>query len=115
MIDKSNLPQVFLSYAKEDIGIVRRLYDDLILRKVNVWWDKENLNPGGWKLQISRAITRSRYFVICLSSNAISKLNNQLGFQDKELQEAWEIAKIQDENNFTIIPVRIDDCDRGDN
>jgi hypothetical protein len=39
-------PQVFLSYASENLDMVRKVYDGLVKRGLNVWFDKENLGPG---------------------------------------------------------------------
>jgi tetratricopeptide (TPR) repeat protein len=113
--DTINSPQVFLSYASEDLIVIEKLYFELLKRKVNVWWDKKNIEPGAWKLQITRAITRSQYFLICISQAALKKTGNEPGFQDDELNYAWEIAIKQDEKHFTIVPIRLEVCDRGDN
>ena len=74
--------RVFLSYASEDLDVVREVYDGLVKRGLDVWFDKEHLGPGKWKAQIERAIRRSRYFVICLSNAAIRKTGDEPGFQD---------------------------------
>jgi len=94
--------------------MVRKVYDGLVKRGLNVWFDKEHSGPGKWKPQIERAIRRSRYFIICLSNAAIKKTGDIPGFQDHELNEAYNIAKDQPEQEFTIIPVRLEDCHRGD-
>lgn len=107
-------PQVFLSYASENLDIVRKVYAGLVKRNLNVWFGKEHLGPGKWKPQIERAIRRSRYFIICLSNAAIRKTGDEPGFQDHELNEAYNIARDQPEQEFTIIPVRLEDCHRGD-
>jgi tetratricopeptide (TPR) repeat protein len=105
----------FLSYAHENLKQVLKVYEDLKKRKVNVWIDKKNLGIGRWKPQILKAISRSKYFVICLSNAAIKKTSSEKpGFQDEELQIAWEFAREQDERGFTIIPIRLEDCGRGD-
>jgi tetratricopeptide (TPR) repeat protein len=105
---------VFLSYAHEDLDKVRKVYEGLKERNVNVWFDKENLGPGRWKPQILKAISRSKYFAICLSNSAVKKTSGEKpGFQDKELQTAWQFAEEQDEKVFSIVPVRLEDCGRG--
>jgi Flp pilus assembly protein TadD len=106
-------PQVFLGYAGEDLKIVRKVYKGLVKRGLNVWFDKENLGPGKWKLQIEKAIRRSRYFIICLSHAAIGKTGDPPGFQDQKLRESYEIASRQPEQKLTIVPVRLEDCSRG--
>jgi tetratricopeptide (TPR) repeat protein len=106
---------VFISYAHENLAQVLKVYEGLKKRKVNVWIDKKNMGPGKWKPEILKAISRSKYFVICLSNAAIKKTSGEKpGFQDEELQTAWEFAREQDERGFTIIPVRLEDCGRGD-
>lgn len=107
--------QVFLSYASEDLEKIQNLYRALEARNVSVWFDKIDLGPGRWKPQIRRAIARSSYFVICLSLAALRKTGDEPGFQDEELNTAFEIALAQDEHLFTIIPVRLENVERGDN
>jgi HEAT repeat protein len=108
-------PRTFLSYARPDLQRVQKVYDDLKRRGVDVWFDRIDLLPGKWKPQILRAIRRSRYFLICLSKAALSKTGDDPGFQDTELNEAYNIAIDQDEKSFVIIPLRLEECDRGDN
>ena len=52
---KPTRDRVFLSYANEDLDTVRRIYSGLKQRKLNVWFDKENLGPGRWKPAITKA------------------------------------------------------------
>jgi tetratricopeptide (TPR) repeat protein len=106
--------QVFLSYAHEDLERVQDLYRGLKDRGLNVWFDKQNLNVGRWKTQIERAIAQSRYFIICLSEAAIRKTGSDPGFQDEELNRAYNIALEQAGGDFAIIPVRLEECGRGD-
>ncbi len=108
--------RIFLSYAKEDTAKVREVYEGLKKRKLDVWFDEEDLKSGLWKPNILKVIPKSRYFFICLSKSALKKVGDDSpGFQDEELNRAWEIAQAQADENFTIVPVRLEDCDRGDN
>lgn len=109
-----NKPQVFLSYSHDDLETVRQLYEDLIKRSVNVWFDKESIAPGRWKTQIRKAIPKSRYFLFCISGSALRKTNDGSGFIDDELQDAYEIAMAQGERQFTMVPVRLEECGQGD-
>ena len=107
--------QVFISYAHEDLETVKKIIHGLKERQINVWFDRQNLGPGRWKDQIIKAITRSRYFVICVSHSALRKTGDERpGFQDKELQSAYSIAESQSDHSFTIIPIRLENCRRGD-
>jgi tetratricopeptide (TPR) repeat protein len=105
---------VFLSYASEDLKMIWQVYEGLLKRKLRVWFDKKDLKPGEWKPQIIKAIARSRFFVICISEAALRKTGDKPGFQDKELNTAYQIAQAQPEQEFTIVPTRLEDCDRGD-
>jgi len=110
-----NNDRVFLSYAHENIDMVRRIYSGLKKRKLDVWFDKEDLGPGLWKRKIEKAIPKSRYFIICISDAALKKTGDDSpGFQDEELQQAYEIARVLPEDSFNIVPVRLEDCGRGD-
>ena len=105
---------VFLSYAHEDVDHVREIYEGLKKRNVNTFFDKADLRPGKWHPQIMRAISRSRFFIICLSNSSIKKTGDAPSFTDTELQRAYEIAMSQPSEVFTIVPVRLEDCGRGD-
>ena len=107
-------PQVFLSYAYEDIETATRLYHDLKSRGVNVWFDKEHLSPGKWKPQVKKEIAKSQFFLICLSQAALKKSDEAPGFVDDEIQFAYEVAASQENDRFSIIPVRLDNFGRGD-
>ncbi len=110
-----NTNRVFLSYAKEYIDKVKDVYEGLIKRGLNVWFDEEDLQAGRWKPQIKKAISRSRYFIICISEAALRKTGEEMrGFQDEELNRAYDIAEEQSDKDFTIVPVRLEECGRGD-
>ncbi len=107
--------QIFLSYNNENIEIAYKIYDGLKKRGLIVWFDKVDLRPGSWKQQVKTAIYRSRYFVICLSNQALRRINDpEEGFQSEELDLALEITQQQPESEFTIVPLRLEDCERGD-
>ena len=48
---------IFLSYARPDLEVVRKVYESLKQRDIKVWFDQVDLGPGKWKPQILRAIT----------------------------------------------------------
>jgi tetratricopeptide (TPR) repeat protein len=106
---------IFISYASEDTDEVYKIYEGLKKRGLAVWFDKRDLRPGKWKEQIEKTIPKCRYFIFCLSNSALEKISmDNPGFIEDELQIAWNIARDQDEKKFTIIPVRLEDCYRGD-
>ena len=56
--------RIFLSYAREDRGMVKQLYHDLKRYGLDVWLDTESLLPGDrWKDSIQDAIENSNYFI----------------------------------------------------
>lgn len=58
-------PKVFLSYAREDMGMAKRLYNDLKRYGLDVWLDTESLLPGDrWKDKIQDAIENNNYYII---------------------------------------------------
>lgn len=100
--------QIFLSYAREDRVKVEVLYQQLSEAGFRPWMDKKDLLPGErWKSSIGRAIRRSDFFVICLSTNSVHKR----GFFQKEIRSALEIWREKLESDIYLIPVRLDDCE----
>ncbi|WDP91089.1 MAG: TIR domain-containing protein [Desulfobacter sp.] len=107
-------PKVFLSYASEDYERMLNLYADLMAVGVKTWIDRCQLGPGRWEESIKKAISQSRYFVVCFSNVSLTKLARKEGFQHRELMLALELEKSKDGNEFSIIPVRIEDCELKD-
>jgi len=78
-------PKIFLSYAREDMGMAKKLYHDLKRYGLDVWLDMKSLLPGDkWKDKIQNAIENSNYFIALLSRRSI----NKRGFVQKELKTA---------------------------
>ncbi|HSG39903.1 MAG TPA: TIR domain-containing protein, partial [Thermoanaerobaculia bacterium] len=108
------MKKIFLSYATEDLLDARRVYLGLRARDLEVWFDKEGLEPGRWKDQIEDAIATSRYMVLCLSRVALRKLADSQGFQKNELRLAYDFASTQSGRGFSIIPLRLEECGRAE-
>jgi len=99
--------KVFISYAREDIEIARKLYHDLKQAGISPWMDKEDLLPGqNWRVMISKAIQESKYFLAVLSSHSLTKK----GFVQKELKMALDILDEFPAEDIFVIPIRIEDC-----
>ncbi len=96
-------PKIFLSYAREDMGMAKKLYNDLKRYGLDVWLDTESLLPGDkWE-----AIKNCNYFIALLSS----KLMNKWGFVQKELKTTLEMLDLFPNSKRFILPVRLDDCE----
>lgn len=99
--------QIFLSYAREDFEIAKKLYSDFSESGLRVWWDYESLLPGeNWKEVISREIKQPKYFLALLSNNSL----NKQGYVQKELRIAYEILQESPINRVFVIPIRLEEC-----
>jgi hypothetical protein len=103
-----NKPKIFISYAHEDIGMAKQIYNDLKRFGLDVWIDYENLLPGQqWKVAIEKEIKRSTYYIVLLSSHSVTKR----GFIPKEMKIAYEVLKQCPKDDIDMIPVRLDNCE----
>jgi len=103
-----SLPQVFLSYAREDAAIVDRLYEALNRARFASWMDSRKLLPGqNWPRAIESAIESSDFFVACFSRRSVRKKG---GFQ-AEIRYALDCARQLPLDEIYIVPVRLDDCE----
>jgi parallel beta-helix repeat protein len=70
-VEKESADQVFISYSRKDLGFVEHLAADLQSAGLKVWYDLSGLEVGArWGQEISRAIRKSRYFLVLLSPNS---------------------------------------------
>lgn len=96
---------VFISYAREDQSWAERLYMDLRKQEINAWLDVRCLAAGAnWKLEITKAIRSSRYFLLLLSRHSV----NKRGFVQKEMKEAVNVLQEFPKGEIFLIPVRLD-------
>jgi len=102
-----SLPQVFLSYAKEDAEPANRLYADLNRARFSAWLDRKKLLAGqNWPRAIEAAIESSDFFLACFSSRSVRKRG---GFQS-EIRYALDCARQLPLDEIYIVPVRLDEC-----
>lgn len=100
--------QVFISYAKDDAEIARKLYVGLKSHGITPWMESEDLLAGQNKKQtIRQAIKSSQYFLALLSHNSLT----QRGFVQKELKIALDLLDEFPENETFVIPVRLEKCE----
>jgi len=104
--------QIFISYAREDEKVAKKLYDDLKCYGIKPWMDIEDLLAGqNWKIAIDNAIKESKYFIAIISSNSVSKI----GYVQKELKKALEILELYPNSEIFLLPVRIEDVKPDEN
>lgn len=105
--DPETQPTVFVAYAVEDLGLVRRLCDSLLAAGCSPWLDRDRLMPGqNWTQSIERAIAGSDAFVACFSLQSVSKR----GMFQSELRHALECAERRPLDDVYLLPVRLERC-----
>src|SRR3990172_9762711 len=103
--------KVFISYAREDAEMARRLYEDLKNVGLECWFDEEDLLPGqNWRLAIPNAIKSCERVCILLSSRCVGKT----GFVQKEIKLALDTLDNFPSGHIYIIPIRLDECKTND-
>lgn len=101
------MAKVFISYAKEDFKVARKLFSSLKAAGVKPWLDEECLLPGQkWESEIEKAIKEADYFIALLSSNSL----NKKGYVQKELKKGLSIVEEFPDSKIFLIPARVDDC-----
>lgn len=98
---------VFLSYAREDGALARRLYEDLRYNGVDVWFDQETILPGQrWKDAIADGIRSARYVIPLLSTRSV----NKVGVVQAEVRRALDELTNYPPNQIFVVPARLDEC-----
>lgn len=96
------LANVFLSYATDDSAFAKRLGKALIDEGIDVWLDKDSLQPGDdWINVISTAIQKAEIFIPIISKSYVKS-----NYIDSEIAAA--IAAKSSDPTRKIIPVLID-------
>ena len=89
---------VFLCHASQDKAFVRSFYKKLLEEGIKPWLDEEDLLPGqNWQIEIKRAVKQSDAVIVCLSRHSL----NKVGFVQKEIKYALDIADEQPEGTNT--------------
>jgi hypothetical protein len=101
------MPQIFLSYAREDKEKVEDLYQKLSDAGLKPWMDVKDILPGEiWESAIENAVRDSDFFLACISTHSVSKR----GFLRKETRDALDIWQKKLASDIYLIPVRLEHC-----
>ncbi|NET47634.1 MAG: toll/interleukin-1 receptor domain-containing protein, partial [Merismopedia sp. SIO2A8] len=104
------MPDIFISYAREDQEVAKRIYKDLKSEGYDVWIDCENLLGGSnWQVEIKKSLRSSRYAIVLLSQYSTTKK----GYINREIREALDILDDFPESETFIIPCRLEKCEPG--
>jgi hypothetical protein len=96
--------QIFLCYARDDWSRVEPIYKKL-LADFRPWVDKKSLRPGDrWRSAIPKAIRESKFFLVLLTSQSVTKR----GYLQKEIKEALDVQDELPDGGRYLIPVRLE-------
>ena len=99
-------PSVFLSYARTDSEVVRRVADGLAAAGVRVWLDEASLKPDtNWMQEIERELSAADFVAFFISPNSVKS-----GWAKQALQVALH-RQVSGEGGAIILPVIIEDAD----
>ena len=102
------MAHVFLSYVRENTEQVMRLRDDLVAAGVEVWIDRDSIQPGvRWREAIGEAIQKGEFFIACFSEEYERR---EESFMNEELALAVEELKTHPATRAWFIPVILSDC-----
>lgn len=97
-------PKVFISYSHADRPFVERLANDLLLRRILVWWDEWEIKVGESLLQkLQEGISTASNLVVVLSPNSVES-----PWVTEELNAA--LTRQLRERRVIVLPVLVEDC-----
>ncbi len=106
--DIKNYDTIFISYAREDYGSAKKLYDGLKNAGLKPWLDTENILPGqNWDEEIQKAVTNSKFFLPLFSNNSIKKGR----YVQREFKLGMKTAKEIPKGQIFIIPAKLEVCE----
>jgi hypothetical protein len=94
------MPDVFISYSRDDIAFARILHDALKAKDLDTWIDWQDIPPSAdWLAEVYRAIEAADTFVFVLSAASIES-----EIRHKEVAHALN-------HNKRLIPIVLEDMD----
>jgi HEAT repeat protein len=99
------MTHVFISYVRENSGVVDRLAAELSDRGATVWLDRNDIAPGSrWKDEIRKAIKNGDFFLACFSKEYNER---QKTYMNEELVLAIDVLREMPTYRAWFIPVLI--------
>lgn len=103
-----SVPHVFISYIRENKKEIFKLRHDLEKYGVNVWLDRDKLEPGVlWKPAIRKAIKSGHYFLAVFSKEYSERHQT---YMNEELILAVHELRKRPRDRAWFIPVLLSDC-----
>lgn len=114
VISQAPAPHVFISYVRDDAHAVQALAACLTERGIEVWVDRDRLDPGQrWQARIREAIVGGGFFIACFSANYEAR---ERAYMNEELTIAIEELRKRPTDRAWFLPVLLSPCaipDRG--
>jgi len=99
---------IFISYAKEDVNIAKKIYDFLDANDYHPWMDKDKLLPGqNWEFEIHKALRSANFIILILSPISVQKR----GYGQREFKIALDYSQDKLDDDIYIIPIKMGDCE----
>ena len=103
------MKEVFISYVSENADIVNRFRQELESRGIEVWLDRDAIDPGArWKRDIRQAIHQGTFFIACFSAEYSSR---EQTYMNEELTIAIEVLREFHADRIWFIPVKLNECE----
>jgi hypothetical protein len=98
---------VFISYVRANAKAIDRLADDLKRNGVNVWLDRNDIEPGArWQDAIKKAIQSGKFFIACFSREYSERDRT---FMNEELTIAIDELRARPSDRTWFIPILINE------
>ena len=106
---EESMNKVFISYVSENIEIVDRLCQELKSHGIQVWLDRNDIDPGShWEQTIRRAIQQGAFFIACFSKEYNARDRT---YMNEELTLAIDELHQRSTDQIWFIPVKLNDCE----
>ena len=103
------MPNVFISYVRQNSDIVDKLAAELRRHGVTVWLDREQIMPGAdWKYAIRQAIAKGDYFIACFSAEYVTR---PVTYMNTEIGLAVEMLQQMPPGRIWFVPVLLSECE----
>ena len=103
------MSHVFISYVREDTNVVESIARALRAYDVDVWLDKDQIQPGvRWADAIREAITNGAFYMACFSTAYNARTRS---YMNEELTLAIEELRQRAADQRWFIPVLLDNCE----
>ena len=106
---EESMNKVFISYVSENIEIVDRLCQELKSHGIQVWLDRNDIDPGShWEQAIRRAIRQGGVFIACFSEEYN---NRDKTYMNEELTLAIDELRQRSTDRIWFVPVKLNECE----